>query len=135
MCCWAVQKRNAGYPGSSMICLSKMAARGTGFPPLYTMGFWDKEHHMRLFVKCNLTCPGVFMKALLLVYNILIRCCIRLWNHHFWNRDIQGWVLRDLISLNLDLNSDIFHLRCCFTFLFTFEGQPIKLIQRCVFLV
>lgn len=76
--CVVEQKRNAGYPGSSMICLSKMAARGTGFPPLYTMGFWDKEHHMRLFVKCNLTCTGVFMKALLLLYNILIRCCIRL---------------------------------------------------------
>ncbi|TNN81189.1 hypothetical protein EYF80_008523 [Liparis tanakae] len=44
-----VDKRNAGYPGSSEIGLSKMAARGTGFPPLGAMGCWDKEHHMRRF--------------------------------------------------------------------------------------
>lgn len=37
--------------GSSMICLSKMAAHGTGFPPLCTMGSGDKEHHLQLLIK------------------------------------------------------------------------------------
>lgn len=34
-----------------MICLSKMAAHATGFPPLCTMGSGDKEHHLRLLSK------------------------------------------------------------------------------------
>lgn len=48
-----------------------MAAHSTGFPLLYTMGFWDKEHHMRLFVKGSLTCTGVFRKASSLVCNLI----------------------------------------------------------------
>lgn len=52
-------RRKAGYPGSSMICLSKMAAHGTGFPPLRAVGSGDKEPRLRLLSKHRLTCTGV----------------------------------------------------------------------------
>lgn len=49
-----------------------MAARGTGFPPRSTMGFWDKEHRMRRLrfvyrwftmsaLNTHLTCTGTVM--------------------------------------------------------------------------
>lgn len=124
--CWAVQKRNAGYPGSSMICLSKMAARGTGFPPLYTMGFWDKDHHMRLAIcerqphlhRC--THEGVttgIQYTDQVQYQTMKSSFVKPW---YTRLSVKGF------DWTPHLNSVIFHLKCCFAFLSTFDGQPIK---------